>query len=105
MINICLGVTKDVRTMQIGQEAPDFNLPAVDGKNYGLTDFAHADILVIVFTCNHCPTAQAYEDRIKKLPQTTKTKALPWSLYLQTTPYLFASMNSVTPTWVTPSKK
>jgi len=78
MINICLGfgVTKDVMTMQIGQEAPDFNLPAVDGKTYGLTDFAHADILVIVFTCNHCPTAQAYEDRIKKIAADYKDKGV-----------------------------
>jgi len=39
----------------------------VDGKTYRLEDFADARVLVIVFTCNHCPTAQAYEERIKKL--------------------------------------
>lgn len=41
-------------TLEIGQVAPDFNLPATDGKNYKLSDFKE-DILVIFFTCNHCP--------------------------------------------------
>lgn len=42
-------------TLQLGDKAPDFNLPATDGKNYKLADFAGADLLVIFFTCNHCP--------------------------------------------------
>ena len=42
-------------TLQIGETAPDFELPATDGKTYTLSDFAQADILVIFFTCNHCP--------------------------------------------------
>ena len=54
-------------TLDIGQSAPDFSLPGVDGKNGSLKDFAGAKILAVIFTCNHCPTAQAYEDRIKKL--------------------------------------
>jgi len=41
-------------TLQIGETAPDFNLPATDGKNYKLSDFTE-DTLVIFFTCNHCP--------------------------------------------------
>jgi thiol-disulfide isomerase/thioredoxin len=53
--------------LKTGASAPDFNLPGVDGKNYRLSDFASADILVVVFTCNHCPTAQAYEGRMRKL--------------------------------------
>ncbi|MBS1597392.1 MAG: redoxin domain-containing protein [Bacteroidetes bacterium] len=57
----------DHPTLSIGSPAPDFNLPAVDGKNYSLASFSKAKILVIIFTCNHCPTAQAYEDRIIKL--------------------------------------
>jgi peroxiredoxin len=51
-------------TLAIGSKAPDFNLPGVDGKKYSLSSFKSAKILVIVFTCNHCPTAQAYEDRL-----------------------------------------
>ncbi len=54
-------------TLAIGASAPHFNLPGVDGKNYTLNSFAKASVLAIVFTCNHCPTAQAYEDRIIKL--------------------------------------
>lgn len=42
-------------TLQLGAKAPEFHLPATDGKTYGLTDFASAKALVIFFTCNHCP--------------------------------------------------
>src|SRR5678810_890464 len=62
--------------LKIGAKAPDFNLPGVDGKNYSLKDFAGAKILVIIFTCNHCPTAQAYEERIKKLVTDFKDKGV-----------------------------
>jgi len=54
-------------TLAIGAAAPDYALPAVDGKTYHLADFAGSKVLAIVFTCDHCPTAQLYEDRIKKL--------------------------------------
>ena len=65
-----------VETLEIGRQAPDFNLPGVDGRNYRLADFAKAKILVVVFTCNHCPTAQAYEDRFKKLTSDYKNKGV-----------------------------
>lgn len=55
---------KDPVTLSVGSEAPDFNLKGVDGKMHTLESFRKAPILVIIFTCNHCPTAQAYEDRI-----------------------------------------
>jgi len=55
------------KTLEIGASAPDFNLIGVDGKTYSLSTFKNADVLVVVFTCNHCPTAQAYEDRIIKI--------------------------------------
>jgi peroxiredoxin len=42
-------------TLQLGEKAPDFNLPATDGKDYSLADFADAKTLVVFFTCNHCP--------------------------------------------------
>ena len=57
----------DVETLALGGAAPEIDLPGVDGKTYGLSDFEDAEVLVVVFTCNHCPTAQAYEDRIVKL--------------------------------------
>jgi peroxiredoxin len=50
-----------------GAAAPDFSLPGVDGRNWALKDFAEAKILVVVFTCNHCPTAQLYEERLKQI--------------------------------------
>ena len=64
------------KTLEIGQRAPDFDLPGVDGRNYKLADFAKADILMIIFTCNHCPIAQAYEERIKKLAADYKNKGV-----------------------------
>jgi peroxiredoxin len=42
-------------TLQIRESAPDFELPATDGKTYQLADFADARVLVVFFTCNHCP--------------------------------------------------
>lgn len=58
-----------IPSLEIGQRAPDFRLPGVDGRHYTLADFADAKVLVIVFTCNHCPTAQAYEDRLIQLAE------------------------------------
>lgn len=57
----------DHPTLAIGAPAPDFSLPAVDGKTYTLQSFKDARILVVVFMCNHCPTSQAYENRIIRL--------------------------------------
>jgi peroxiredoxin len=54
-------------TLVLGSSAPDFSLPGVDGRMWSLKDFADARVLVVVFTCNHCPTAQYYEERIKRL--------------------------------------
>jgi len=71
-----LSATKRPKTLEIGTRAPNFNLPGVDGKNYKLAGFAKADILVVIFTCNHCPTAQAYEERMKKLAADYKSKGV-----------------------------
>ncbi len=60
-------IAVEVVTLEIGASAPDFALPGVDGKTYTLNDFADAKLLMVIFTCNHCPTAQAYEERIKQL--------------------------------------
>src|SRR5512135_3586603 len=56
-----------VPSLTIGSPAPDFDLPGVDGRSHSLKEFAAAKILMVVFTANHCPTAQAYEERIQKL--------------------------------------
>ena len=65
-----------VQPLAIGAAAPDFNLPGVDGQNHKLRDYDKAKVLVVVFTCNHCPTAQAYEARIKKLYADYKDKGV-----------------------------
>jgi peroxiredoxin len=54
-------------TLAIGSPAPPFSLPGIDGKTHTLDEYSGARVLVLVFTCNHCPTAQLYETRIKKL--------------------------------------
>jgi peroxiredoxin len=69
-----IAVSKEPETLKIGSAAPNFTLPGVDGKTYTLESFRDAEILAIVFTCNHCPTAQAYEDRIKRLAADYKDK-------------------------------
>ena len=66
----------EIKTLEIGAKAPNFRLPGVDGKMHRLAEFDKAKVLVIVFTCNHCPTAQAYEDRIKKLAADYKDKGV-----------------------------
>lgn len=62
--------------LAIGEKAPDFKLPGVDDKTYALKDFAGAKLLVVVFTCNHCPTAQAYEQRIINLHRDYKDRGV-----------------------------
>jgi peroxiredoxin len=53
-------------TLQIGQTAPDFSLPGVDGRSYSLADFRDAKVLVVVFSCNHCPYVIGSEDRMNQ---------------------------------------
>ena len=49
-------------TLEIGAKAPDFSLPATDGKTYKLSDFRDARTLVIFFTCNHCPFVKGSDE-------------------------------------------
>jgi len=53
-------------TLTIGQKAPDFQLPGVDGKTYSLAGFKGAKVLIVLFSCNHCPYVVGSEDRINK---------------------------------------
>ena len=64
------------KTLAIGDVAPELKLPGVDGKDYTLKSFDGAKLLLVVFTCNHCPTAQAYEDRIIALEADYKDKGV-----------------------------
>ncbi len=68
-------------TLQIGERAPDFKLPATDGKTYQLSDFDDAKVLVIFFTCNHCPYVLGSDEvtrqtALKFIPQGVKFVAI-----------------------------
>jgi thiol-disulfide isomerase/thioredoxin len=73
---VCAAEPSHVEQLALGAAAPDFTLPGVDGRTWSLKDFAGAKILIIVFTCNHCPTAQAYEERLKKIVDDYKNKGV-----------------------------
>lgn len=64
------------KPLALGDAAPAFDLPGVDDRRWTLADFAAAKLLVVVFTSNHCPTAQAYEERLKALVAETKDKGV-----------------------------
>ncbi|TDB65973.1 redoxin domain-containing protein [Arundinibacter roseus] len=64
------------KTLEIGASAPDFSLPGVDGKTYTLKDFSKSPLFAVVFSCNHCPTAQAYEERMRQLAADYGAKGL-----------------------------
>ena len=51
-------------TMSLGDRAPDFSLPGVDGSGYSLSSFADKPVLVVIFSCNHCPYVKSFEDRM-----------------------------------------
>lgn len=53
--------------LAIGSPAPNFELPGIDGAIHRLSDYSASPVLVIIFTCNHCPIAQMYEQRIAEL--------------------------------------
>src|SRR6266853_2384366 len=63
-------------TLAIGSPAPDFALPGIDGETHKLSDYSGSQLLAIIFTCNHCPTAQLYEGRIKKLVDDYQNKSV-----------------------------
>jgi peroxiredoxin len=62
--------------LPIGSPAPDFVLPGTDGVNHKLSDYASSPILAVVFTCNHCPNAQIYEQRIQRLANDYKDRGM-----------------------------
>jgi thiol-disulfide isomerase/thioredoxin len=63
-------------TLAIGSLAPDFCLSGVDGQTHCLKEYAASKILAIAFICNHCPTAQLYETRIKQIAADYKDKGV-----------------------------
>lgn len=63
-------------TLQIGDSAPDFNIPATDGKTYGLSVFKEAKLLVVFFTCNHCPFVTASDETTRETVDLYKDKGV-----------------------------
>lgn len=62
---------------KIGEQAPQWSgIPGVDGKQHSLSDYQDAKLIVIVFTCNHCPVAVAYEDRLIELQKDYQAKGV-----------------------------
>lgn len=70
------GADEAYPALAIGSPAPDFALPGIDGQTHKLSDYSASRLLVVVFTCNHCPTAQLYENRIKKLAEDYRGKSV-----------------------------
>ena len=62
--------------LPLGSPAPDFALPGVDGKIHKLSDYTSSKLLVVVFTCDHCPNAQMYEGRVTQLYNDYKDKGV-----------------------------
>jgi peroxiredoxin len=67
MMSLALHAQTAHPVLALGSSAPGFALPGVDGRMHKLSDYAASPILVVVFTCDHCPIAQMYESRIEKL--------------------------------------
>lgn len=71
--DLTAGLPPDVRTLKIGDAAPDFALPGIDGKTYTLAEFADAPVLMVAFLSNHCPYSHAAETRL--LPMVAELRA------------------------------
>ena len=63
-------------TLSIGSELPGFDLPGVDGNNYSPKSFADSKMLIVIFSCNHCPYVKAYQGRIKEIQNDYKNKGV-----------------------------
>lgn len=63
-------------TLEIGDPAPDFSLPATDGKIYSLKDFDFAKIAVIFFTCNHCPYVVGSDEWTRQIAESFSGKGV-----------------------------
>jgi peroxiredoxin len=74
---LILTITVFSQGYKAGDKAIDFKLKNIDDKNVSLSDYKDAKGFVVIFTCNHCPYAVAYEDRIIELDKKYKKKGFP----------------------------
>jgi len=65
-----------VSTLGLGAPAPEFDLPGVDGKTHSLGSFKANPVLVVIFSCNHCPYVKAYEDRMVSIQREYAAKGV-----------------------------
>jgi peroxiredoxin len=63
-------------TLTLGEQAPNFSLPATDGKTYSLDDFADTNVLVVFFTCNHCPFVVGSNDNTRQTAEKFKDQGV-----------------------------
>jgi peroxiredoxin len=70
------GLAAEHPILPLGSAAPDFSLPGVDGSIHKLSDYASSKVLVVVFTCDHCPNAQMYEGRVTQIYNDYKAKGV-----------------------------
>ncbi len=70
------GHPPDLRTLGIGEAAPDFELPGIDGKTHRLADFKGGPALVVLFTSNHCPTSHGIEERLQRFWEEYRAKGV-----------------------------
>lgn len=67
---------RTMRTLELGDAAPDFSLRGADGRTHTRDGFKDKQVLVIIFSCNHCPYVQAYEDRMIAIQRDYQDRAV-----------------------------
>ncbi len=75
--SLFMNANAPIKGYQVGEYAKDFNLPNVDGKMVSMANYKDAKGFVIIFTCNTCPFANAYESRIIELDKKYASKGFP----------------------------
>lgn len=74
--NVPLLAEEGLKTLNLGDPAPGFSLPGIDGKTWSLADFKDGRVLVVFFTSNHCPTSHGAADRIKSFLEDYRPKGM-----------------------------
>ena len=77
ILSVLVPVSEHSGFYEVGSNVSDFSLKNVDGTMVSLSDFPDAKGFVVIFTCNHCPYAQTYQDRIIALDKAYKQKGYP----------------------------
>lgn len=75
MASTVWSTAEEIATLEPGAQAPGFDLPGIDGRNHTLAEYAEADVLAVLFTCNHCPSAQGAESRVKAIVEAYKDRS------------------------------